>query len=220
LVRMRELAEQFESEATSKMGLKGAAASEWFGVATSAAAMGDASVARAAIDRALGLDRGALTLLNVAFALAVIGDEARAESIVAEARALPLADSDDAQTGFHLIDSLLKMRRRDRSALESLPPPKDENATALQFVAGVVNLAFGNDDVAARQFKKIIDHTSPSISTLAVEANLYHGRALAKLGKIDESRKSYDQFFDLWKNADAGLPILATAKREYAALGH
>jgi tetratricopeptide (TPR) repeat protein len=216
---MRDLAEQFESEVTSKTGLKGAAADEWFGVAQSAAAMGDASAARAAIDRALGLDRSTSTLLNVAFTLAVIGDEARAESIAGEARALPLADSDDAQTAFHLIDSLLKMRRHDRSALDSLPPPKDENATALPFVVGVVNLAFGNDDVAARQFKKIIDRPSPSISTLAVEANLYYGRALAKLGKIDESRKSYDQFFDLWKNADAGLPILAVARKEYSALG-
>jgi hypothetical protein len=59
----------------------------------------------------------------------------------------------------------------------------------------------------------------PSLSPLSAEADLYLGRALAKMGKTDESRKAYERFLDRWKNADAGLPILGAAKREYAALG-
>jgi len=54
---------------------------------------------------------------------------------------------------------------------------------------------------------------------LHVEAPLYYGRALAKLGKIDESRKAYERFLESWKNADAGLPLLVAARKEYAALG-
>jgi eukaryotic-like serine/threonine-protein kinase len=219
LARATELAERFESESVSKTGLKGSAAVLWFNVAEAAAGMGAAPAARAAADKALALDRSAPTLLNVAFALAVVGDEARAEKSAAAARSLPLASSDEMQTGFRLIDSLLKMRRHDRTAVDALPPPKDANDTGLQFVVGAVNLAFGNDEVAAGQFKKITDRATPSLSPLSVEARLYHGRALAKMGKLDESRKAYEQFFDAWKNADPGLPILATARKEYSALG-
>jgi hypothetical protein len=47
---------------------------------------------------------------------------------------------------------------------------------------------------------------------------LYYGRALAKLAKIDESRKAYDRFFELWTQADANLPVLLAARQEYARL--
>jgi tetratricopeptide (TPR) repeat protein len=118
-----------------------------------------------------------------------------------------------------MIDALLKMRRRDRAALEALPAPKDDNDIGLQFVVGVVNLAFDNTEIAARQFKKIVDRPVPSLSTLSVQAHLFYARTLAKTGKIDQSRASYERFFELWKDADAGLPILAAAKKEYEALG-
>jgi len=49
---------------------------------------------------------------------------------------------------------------------------------------------------------------------------LYYGRALARMGRNDEGRKAYGQFFDGWKKADADLPILVAAKKEYASLAH
>ena len=48
--------------------------------------------------------------------------------------------------------------------------------------------------------------------------SLYYGRALAKLGKTNESRNAYDECFKVWKNADANLPVLIDAKQEYARL--
>jgi hypothetical protein len=53
---------------------------------------------------------------------------------------------------------------------------------------------------------------------LKAVAPLYYGRALARVGKIDDSRKAYDQFFAGVAHADASLPILAAAKAEYARL--
>jgi tetratricopeptide (TPR) repeat protein len=132
---------------------------------------------------------------------------------------LPLAATDDARAGFRLIDAIVKRGRQDRTALDALPPPKDENDTGLQFAVGVVNLAFGSNEVAARQFKRIIDRTRPSVSVLTAEAPLYYGRALQKMGKTEDSRKAYEQFLGSWKDSDAGLPLLVAAKREYAALG-
>ena len=190
----------------------------WCNVAQTAAAMGDAAEARASARKALALDRGGDTLLNAAFALVVAGDTTQAEALEAEARRSPLAASEDARTGFALIDAIAKMQRRDRAALAALPVAKDDNDTGLMFATGVVNLMFDNPDVAAREFSKIASRPVPSLSTLSAEADLYLGRALVKMGKTDEARKSYERFLERWKNADGGLPILAAAKREYAAL--
>jgi tetratricopeptide (TPR) repeat protein len=115
---------------------------------------------------------------------------------------------------------VIKLRRGDRAALAALPPMTDDNDNdnGVRFTSAYVNLALGNEEVAAQQFKQILDRRTPSISTTRALVPLFYGRALAKLGKIDESRKAYEQFFDLWKDADAGLPIVATARKEYAAL--
>ena len=49
-------------------------------------------------------------------------------------------------------------------------------------------------------------------------APLFYGRALAKLGRQEEARKAYEQFFDKWKTADARLPIVVAAREEYGKL--
>jgi len=44
-------------------------------------------------------------------------------------------------------------------------------------------------------------------------AHLGLARAAAFTGDTAQSRKSYENFFALWKEADADLPILRAAKR-------
>ena len=44
------------------------------------------------------------------------------------------------------------------------------------------------------------------------------GRAYAMAGDKANAKKAYDVFFTEWKNADAGLPVVAKAKKEYAQL--
>jgi serine/threonine protein kinase/tetratricopeptide (TPR) repeat protein len=44
------------------------------------------------------------------------------------------------------------------------------------------------------------------------------GRAYAMAGDKANAKKAYDVFFSEWKNADANLPVVAEAKKEYAAL--
>jgi eukaryotic-like serine/threonine-protein kinase len=218
LARVQELAEQFESESVAKTGLKGSAANVWCDVAQTQASFGDAAAARASVRRGLGLERNLNTLLNSAFALAIVGDVAEAQKAMDEAKRVPLASSSDAQTGFRLVDALIKLRRGDRAALDALPPMSDDNDNGVRFTAAFVNLQFGNAEVAAQRFKEILDRRTPSITTNRTLVPLFYGRALAALGKVPESRKAYDDFFAIMKDADAGLPILATAKKEYAAL--
>jgi len=44
-------------------------------------------------------------------------------------------------------------------------------------------------------------------------------RAYAASGRAADARKAYDEAFQIWKDADADLPLLMEAKKEYAALG-
>jgi tetratricopeptide (TPR) repeat protein len=181
--------------------------------------VGDAAAARASVRRALGLERNINTLLSSAFALAIVGDVSEAQKAMDEAKRLPLASSSDAQTGLHVVDAMIKLRRGDRGALDALPPLMDDNDNGVRFTAGYVNLELGNAEAAVQQFKQILDRRTSSLSTTRALVPMFYGRALAKLGKVAESRKAYEEFFAIMKDADAGLPILATARKEYAALG-
>ena len=42
------------------------------------------------------------------------------------------------------------------------------------------------------------------------------GRAYALIGDLPKARKSYENSFTIWKDADPGIPILVQAKKEYA----
>ena len=135
------------------------------------------------------------------------------------ARGRPEASVEEVEIGLRLCDAMIAMRRGDRGAIDAMPVPKEDNTDGqmgLIFTIGVANLEQGSADIAARRFKQILDWRSPAISALAALAPLYDGRALMKLGKADEGRKAYDQFFELMKNADANLPVLLTARQEYA----
>ena len=44
------------------------------------------------------------------------------------------------------------------------------------------------------------------------------GRTYAQLGQKEEARKSYQKFFDIWKDADPDVPLLLQAREEFAKL--
>ena len=50
------------------------------------------------------------------------------------------------------------------------------------------------------------------------QAQLGLGRAYAMGGDKANAKKAYQAFFVTWKDADADLPMLQAAKKEYAAL--
>jgi tetratricopeptide (TPR) repeat protein len=218
LGRANELCQQFTSEAAARTGLNGAAAQLLSNFAQTAATFGDASAARASVKRSLELNRNVGTLLNSAYALVVVRDVAEAQRLSAEAEKQPGADTEDAQTGFKQIGLLIRWRRGDRTVGEALMPPKNNDDLSGLFINGVVNLDLGHPEVAATHFKRIIDNQTRALSTLKASAPLFYARALAAQGKLDDSRKAYDQFFALFTSADAGLPILVAAKAEYQRL--
>ena len=50
------------------------------------------------------------------------------------------------------------------------------------------------------------------------QAQLGLARAYAMSGDKADAKKAYEAFFLTWKDADADLPMLVAAKKEYAAL--
>src|SRR4029078_10508938 len=89
-------------------------------------------------------------------------------------------------------------------------------------VAGLWSLAkFQSGDwaSAAKGFDFLVsDQARPSLSASQRWSWLMRGRAYAHLGNKEEARKSYQKFFDIFKDADPDLPLLLEARGEFAKL--
>jgi tetratricopeptide (TPR) repeat protein len=72
---------------------------------------------------------------------------------------------------------------------------------------------------ALAEFQKLIDNRGVVGNCWSgALAHLGQGRAQALSGSTGAARTSYQEFFTLWKNADANIPILKTARAEFAKL--
>jgi hypothetical protein len=78
-------------------------------------------------------------------------------------------------------------------------------------------LQFGQGAEAATEFQKILDHRGQApLSALYPLSHLGLARAWGAAGDAAKSRRAYQDFLAVWKEADADLPILVEAKREHA----
>jgi len=69
---------------------------------------------------------------------------------------------------------------------------------------------------AAAEFRKIIRYRWLVVNEpIAALARLGLARAYALQGDSAKARSAYEDFLTLWKDADAEIPILKTAKAEY-----
>ena len=67
-----------------------------------------------------------------------------------------------------------------------------------------------------RKFTNILVRTGTRLSYRF--SHLWEARSLAASGDPTRSRKAYEEFFDLWKDADIDLPIFVEAKKEFKGL--
>jgi tetratricopeptide (TPR) repeat protein len=99
-------------------------------------------------------------------------------------------------------------------ALEGAPP-----GPGPQFGSGRALLLAGRPQEAAEAFKRAFDsrmRDEPSV--IGPVSKIWLARALAKAGDAAGARAAYQDAFGLWKDADADLPLLVEARKEYAAL--
>jgi serine/threonine protein kinase/tetratricopeptide (TPR) repeat protein len=87
------------------------------------------------------------------------------------------------------------------------------------YIRGQAFLAAGRDREAAAEFQKILDHRGLVWNcTTGALARLELGRAYAVTGDTAKAKVAYQDFLNLWKDADPDIPILKQAKAEYAKL--
>jgi len=87
------------------------------------------------------------------------------------------------------------------------------------YLRGLANLKAGRGRDAIREFQKILAHQGigQNFVTSAL-SQLQLARALKMDGDKPSARKAYQSFFELWKDADADVPILVEAKAEYSRM--
>jgi hypothetical protein len=86
-------------------------------------------------------------------------------------------------------------------------------------VRGEAFLAAHQGRNAAAEFQKILDHSgvvmNEPIGALA-HLGLARAHRLQEMGA--NARMAYEDFFRVWKDADADIPLLKQARAEYAAV--
>jgi tetratricopeptide (TPR) repeat protein len=87
------------------------------------------------------------------------------------------------------------------------------------YLRGEAYLAMKRGALALAEFQKLGDNRGVVGNCWSgALALLGQGRAQAMSGSANAARNSYQRFFDLWKTADADLPILKSARAEFAKL--
>jgi len=89
----------------------------------------------------------------------------------------------------------------------------------IPFLRGRAYLDAKIPERAVTEYRAIADNPGiDPLSPMYPLAYLGMARAYSRQGKSAQSRAAYERFFDLWKDADANLPVLLEARREYAKL--
>jgi hypothetical protein len=86
-------------------------------------------------------------------------------------------------------------------------------------VRGQAYLLAHNGNDATTEFQKVLDHRGIVVNFVTGSlAHLQIGRAYAMAGDKTKAKSAYEDFLNLWKDADPAIPILKQAKGEYAKL--
>jgi eukaryotic-like serine/threonine-protein kinase len=175
-----------------------------------------------AVKEALQLDKGKVTLIAAATALALCNEEKQAtpmlaslekrypedtlvqELYVPQFRAWLAIKAGDAQRGLVLLE-----RVRAHDAVSYAP-----------YLRGLAYLQLKDPRNAIASFQDAthLKGLAYYVGSPYALSYLGLGRAYAMSGDKAAAKKAYDVFFTEWKNADPGLPVVAEAKKEYAQL--
>jgi serine/threonine protein kinase/TolA-binding protein len=197
------------------------------------AVWGHADAARTRANFALGLAKGRDVEFGAALAMALSGDAKGAQNI-AEQLASRFPEDTSVQSNY------LPVLRAFRSiaanepgkALEALEAnrPYERATPAINFnwsfggryplyLRGVALTALGRQQEAVTELRKLLDQRGLLLGdSLGALARVQLARAYAKAGDVSNARATYESFFELTQDADAGLPLSLQARQEFARL--
>ena len=176
---------------------------------------------------ALRISRGQYAVAHAAVALARAGAVSEADALIEELGEKYPKDTlvnavwiPTARAGIELhrgnangaIASLRAASPYERAYVESI------------YARGEAYLRLRAGKEAAAEFQKVLALRGVWAWPYAVThpyalAQLGLARAYAMMDETDKSRGAYEEFFELWKDADPDIPILLEAQAEYAKLG-
>jgi tetratricopeptide (TPR) repeat protein len=169
-------------------------------------------------------------LRRPALTLALCGDVTGAEKLAAEtSKRLPNGTIWNAVQLPEIRAAIEIHRGQPGRAVELLASasPYERAYPEAVYLRGLAYLRLHKGSEAAAEFQKILDHKGASWASTWRFPNwgLYYSisylglaRASVLSGEPAKARKTYQDFFALWNDADQNLPILIEAKKDYAAL--
>jgi eukaryotic-like serine/threonine-protein kinase len=219
-------AKEFSSRAfdlAEHRNLKEVAAQIAVGGATRDALFGYCSQAKEQTTKALDMSRTQLTMANAGNVLATCGEFGQTQTIVAELTRRFPNDTVLNKILLPLIQARIGLLRGNPAQviqlLETTRPYEGYALFQIAYLRGQSYLNQRKGADAAAEFQKILDHrgwqpTSPLYSL----AQLGLARAAALSGDPAKARKGYQDFFALWKDADADVPAMQAARQEFEKL--
>ena len=219
-------AHEFSSRATDmamRRDVKEVAADFASAAAAREAVFGTCLQAKEDTAKALAITRSDASLRNGAVAFALCGEVGQAQSLADElAKQNPKATLINAVWLPSIRAAIETHRNNPAEAIQQLQAPIPYEAAALFWPTYLRGQAYLRQRVgieAAVEFQKILDHRGwDPTSSLYPLAHLGLARATALSGDTTKARKSYQDFFALWKDADQDILILQEAKQEYEKL--
>ena len=163
-------------------------------------------------------------LVNLAFVYGVLGETAKARRLYGQVKPGDIPDPAVAQLLSQSFDAMLLLHTgRPAEAyarLESLPDVKQPFLLTCLLTRARAAAASHRWQDAERDYRDVLSRQKGSQFNLAVPiSHAGLARALAAQGKSSEARDEFKKFFALWNDADAELPMVASAKAEAAKLG-
>jgi len=87
------------------------------------------------------------------------------------------------------------------------------------YLKGLALLQQNDSNKAAAEFQMILDNRNLCVLSVIYPLSMLQlGRAKRLSDEITESKKAYQDFLSLWKDADSDIPILIKARQEYDEL--
>ncbi len=161
-----------------------------------------------------------------AWALAIAGDEAKAQRVMSDQVEQSPENTFVQFVNVPDIQAVVETNRGEAAkAIETLraATPYDRAIAPSHLIRGRAYLQAGRGGEAVQEFQSILDQRSllpswPLGGLAGALAQLGLARAYVLQGDKAKARTAYQDLFAFWKDADPEIPILKDAKAEYAKL--
>jgi len=173
-------------------------------------------------EEALALSANTWTQFTAASALAIAGDTRRAQALADDLALRNPKRTLLIERNLPAVYAEIEIQNGNPArALELLKPALRFEPTGQVAIyrRGLAYLALKQGEQAAAEFRKILDHRGVDPLSLRYPlAQLGVARAYAMMDEAEKSRRAYQNFLELWKDADPDIPILLEARAEHAKL--